>query len=244
MSARDCLPITLFIARRKLLSAKVNFPLLAGFLILLAFFWIKGGFLLSFRLFLFFFPYVFLFLAQDMVKDEADSGALENILFLEGGFKTYLLLKSVVAAAAALTLGLPLLALYSFYGLVTHRFCLFLLLQFGGGILAGVYYLALAGLLSFYLKAGTNVLLVILGQSLLFLGLLTSAAQRPEWLERMGPPPSAGLASPLEFLAMTVVLPNVVIFRAPWFSVLGLGVLTGFCFALQVAKARSLELRK
>jgi hypothetical protein len=244
MSARDCLPVALFITRRKLASAKASAVLLAGFLFLLALFWVKGDFILSFRLFLFLFPYFFLFLARDMIKDEVDSGALENLLFLDGRFRGYLLWKNAVIAAAALALGLSLLSVYSFYGLATHRFFVLSFLQFGTGIIAGLYYLALAGFLSFFLKAGTNVLLVILGQFLAFFGLLVSAAQRPEWVERLTSSSSPGLAAQLEFLALAVVIPNIIIVRGFWLSVLGLGALTGFLFGLQLTKTGSLELRK
>ena len=244
MASRDSLPVALSITRRKLVSAKANLFVFAGFLLLLAFFWLKGDFVLSFRLFLFLFPHLFLFLAQDMIRDEVDSGALENLLFLDGGFKSYLRLKNAVIAAAALGAGLVLLAAFSLYGLVTHQFAGVFLLQFGIGILAGLYYLALAGFLSFFLKAGTNVLLVILGQAFFFFGLLISAAQRPEWIERLASSSFPGLAAKLEFLAFAAVMPNIIIARGFWFSILGLGVLAGLLFGLQLSKIGSLELRK
>jgi len=244
MSARDGLPVALLITRRKLLSARGSLFIFAGFLILLAFIWIKGAFVFSFRLFLFLFPHLFLFLAQDMIKDEVDSGALENILFLEGGFRSHLRLKNAVIAAAALGAGLILFAGFSAYGLATRQFAALFFLQFGTGILAGLYYLALAGFLSFFLRAGTNVIIVILGQFVILFGLLLSAAQKPEWIERLNSSSLSGLAAKLEFLALAVVIPNVIVAARSWLSILGVGVLAGLFFGLQLLKVRSLELRK
>jgi hypothetical protein len=243
MSARDCFPVVFFITWRKLVSARANSFFLAGFLFLLVLFWVKGDFILSFRLFLFLFPYVFLLQARNMIRDEVDSGALENVLFLDGGFKSYLLLKNAVIIAAALAVGLPLLAVYSFYGLATHRFFVLSFVQFGTGILAGLYYLALAGFLSFFVRAGTNVLLVVLGQFLIFFGLLISAAQRPEWVGKLASS-SPDLAARLEFLGLAVVFPNIIIVRGSWSGALGLGALTGLLFGIQLSKTGSLELRK
>ncbi len=244
MSAQDDFPLTAFITRRKLASAKANLLVLAGFMLLLALFWIKGAFLFSFRLFLFLFPHLFLFLAQDMFRDEVDSGGLENILFLSGGYRSYLRRKNAVVAAAALGAGSVLFAAFTLYGLAAHQFAARFFLQFGTGVLAGFYYLALAGSLSFFFRAGTNVLLVILGQVLALFGLLLSAAQRPEWIERLTSSSFPGLAAKLEFLALALVVPNVVVVRGFWFAILGLGVMSGLLFGLQMLKIRSLELRK
>jgi hypothetical protein len=244
MSARDGFPVALLVTRRKLLSARGSLFVFAGFLVLLAFIWIKGAFVFSFRLFLFLFPHLFLFLAQDMIKDEVDSGVLENILFLEGGFRGYLRLKNAVIAAAAVGVGLIIFAGFSVYGLATHQFAAQSFLQLGTGILAGLYYLAIAGFLSFFLRAGTNVLIVILGQAVVLFGLLLSAAQKPEWIERLTSSSLSGFAAKLEFLALAVVIPNVITASRSWLSILGLGALAGLFFGLQLLKVRVLELRK
>ncbi|MFZ2054021.1 MAG: hypothetical protein WAU81_07465 [Candidatus Aminicenantales bacterium] len=244
MASRDSLPVALFVTRKKLVSAKANLFILTGFLILPAFIWIKGAFVFSVRLFLFIFPHLFLFLARDMIKDEVDSGALENLLFLDGGYRSYLRWKNAVVGAAALGAGLILFAAFALYGLATRQFAALFLLQFGTGIVAGLYYLALAGFLSFFLRAGTNALLVILGQALGFFGLLLAATQRPEWIERVTPSSLPGLAAQLEFLALAVVFPNVLVAARSWMTILGVGVLAGLFFGLQLLKVRSLELRK
>ncbi|MGB7294779.1 MAG: hypothetical protein WBC70_04250 [Candidatus Aminicenantales bacterium] len=244
MSSRDGLPVALYVTRRKLVSSKVNLFIFSGFLILLAFVWIKGAFIFSVRLFLFIFPHLFLFLARDMIKDEVDSGALENLLFLDGEYRSYLRWKNAVVGAAALGAGFILFAAFSLYGLATRQFAALFLLQFGSGVVAGLYYLALAGFLSFFLRAGTNALLVILGQALGFFGLLFAATQRPEWIARLTPSSLPGLRAQLECLALAIVFPNILITAGSWVSVLGVSILAGLFFGLQFFKIRSLELRK
>jgi hypothetical protein len=244
MSLRDGLPIARFITLRKLLWARSNLFVFGGFLILLSFIWIKGAFIFSFRLFLFLFPHLFLFLAQDMIKDEIDSGALENILFLEGRFRSYLCWKNGIIGAAASGAGLIIFAGFSVYGLATRQFDALSFLQMGIGIMAGLYYLTLAGFLSYFLKAGTNVLIIVLGQGLGFFVLLLSASRRPEWIESLASSSFSGVAAKLEFLVLAVIVPNVIVVARSWLSILGLGALAGLFFGLQLLKVRSLELRK
>lgn len=244
MSARDCLPVAVYFTRKKIISGKANLFIFAGFVVLLAFIWLKGAFIFSYRLFLFLFPHLFLFLAQDMIKDEVDSGALENLLFIDGKFKAYLGWKNAVIAASALGAGGILFLGFSFYGLATHQFAIAFLLQFVAGVLAGLYYLALAGFLSSFLKAGTNVLLIILGQVLLLFGLLIWASQSPEWVERLAPSSFSIFTAKLEFLALAAVFPNLVTARRSWPLILELSLLAGLFFGLQLLKIWSLELRK
>jgi hypothetical protein len=244
MSSRDSLALALSITGRKIVSARANSIVLAGFLVFLIVIWIKGAFVFSFRLFLFIFPHLFLFSAQDLIKDEVDSGALENVLFLNGGYRSYLRWKSAVAGAAALGAGSILFAVFSLYALATHRFAALFLLQFGSGIVAGFYYLALAGFLSFFLRAGTNSLVVILGQAIGFFGLLVAATQKPEWIARLTPSSLPGSAPTFELLVAAAVVPNLIVVERSWLLILGAGVLAGIFFGLQFLKIRSLELRK
>ncbi len=244
MSARDCFPVAAYFTRKKLISGKVNVFLFAGFLALLAFIWFKGTFIFSCRLFLFLFPHLFLFLAQDMIKDEVDSGALENLLFIDGKFRAYLGWKNAIIAAAAFGAGVIVFLSFSFYGLATHQFTIAFLLQFATGILAGLYYLALAGFLSTFLKAGTNVLLVILGQVLLLFGVLIAASQSPGWIERFTSSSFSLFTAKLEFLALAAVFPNLIAARRSWPLILELSLLAGLFFGLQLLRIRSLELRK
>ena len=244
MSGGNCLPVGLFITWRKLLSARVNGLVLSGFLLLLGYLWVEDSFWLSFRAFLYLCPFLSLFFAQDMMNDEISSGVLENVFFVGGRFRCYLLSKNAFVAASGLGITLALFSGFALYGLAGGQFEALILGQFAAGILVGLYYVALAGFLSFFFRAGSNVLIIFLGQVLLFVALLFTASQRTGLAERLTASSFPGLGSKLEFLAVSGVLPNIVIAQRSWWSVLGLGVMTAFFFSLQVWKIKSLELRK
>ena len=244
MPARDRLPLALLISWQKLLSAKVNVLVISGFVLLLAFLWVEDSYSLSFKTFLFLCPFLFLFFSQDMLNDEVSSGALENVLFAGGRFRSYLLSKNGLVAACALGVTLVLFSAFALYGLATHQWEAHIPGQFGSGLLAGAYYVALAGFLSFFFRAGSNVLLVLLGQVALFVSLLFTASQRTGLAERLTASSFPGISARLEFLAVSFVLPNIVIARRSWLNLLGLGAMTALFFALQIWKTKTLELRK
>jgi hypothetical protein len=244
MSGRDRLPVAFSINRRKLLSAKVNGLVLSGLLLLLAYLWIADSFSLSLRAFLYLCPFLSLFFSQDMMNDEIHSGFLENVLFIGGRFRCYLISKNALVAAFALGIALVLFSGFAFYGLATRQFEARVLGQFVAGVLVGLYYVAAAGFLSFFFRAGSNVLIILLGQVLLFVGLLFTASQRMGLLNRLTDSSFPGIGAKLEFLAVSFVLPNIVIARRSWLNVLGLGAMTALFFGLQIWKIKSLELRK
>ena len=244
MSCGNCFPIGLFITRRKLLSAKVNGLVLSGFLVLLAYLWIEDSFSLSLRAFLYLCPFLSLFFSQDMMNDEISSGVLENVFFVGGRFRGYLMIKNAFVAASGLGITLVLFSGLALYGLATRQFEPLILGQFAAGVLVGLYYVALAGYLSFFFRAGSNVLIILLGQVLLFVALLFTASQRTGLAERLTASSFPGIGARLEFLAVSGVFPNIVIARRSWWSILGLGVMTVFFFSLQVWKIKSLELRR
>lgn len=244
MPARDDLAVALFITGKKLFSARANLIFLAGFLVLLAIIGIKGTFDFAFRLFLFLYPHFFLFLTQDMAKDEVDSGALENLLFMDGGYKSYLRWKIGIIDAAAVGTGLILFAAFAMRGFIVHQFASSSMLQFSAGILAGFYYQSLAGFLSFFLKSAMNVLVVILGQILALFLLLLSITQMPDWLERLATSSISGWTAGLEVLALVIIVPNTIVVTKFWWSSLAVGLLGGLLFSLQLLKIRALELRK
>ncbi len=244
MSHRARLPIALFITRRKLLSAKVNGFVLAGFLLLLAYLWVEDSFSLCLRAFLYLCPFLSLFFSQDMLNDEIHSGSLENVFFIGGRFRDYLLVKNALVAASALGINLILFSGLGIYGLATHQFEARDIGQFATGVLVGVYYVAAAGFLSFFFQAGSNVLIILLGQVLLFVGFLFTAAQRMGLVDRLTASSFPGIGAKLEFLAVSFVLPNIVIARRTWLAVLGLGAITALFFGLQIWRVKSLELRK
>ena len=51
------------------------------------------------------------------------------------------------------------------------------------------------------------------------------------------------MGAKLEFLAVSSVLPNIIIARRAWFSILGLGAMTAVFLGLQAWKVRTLELK-
>ena len=63
-------------------------------------------------------------------------------------------------------------------GLVTHRSGWGDLTGLAAALLAGIYYVLLGGLLSYYLKGGSNVLALIVVQAAAFMGILFSAGHR------------------------------------------------------------------
>jgi hypothetical protein len=179
-----------------------------------------------------------------MMNDEIHSGVLENAVFAGGRFRDYLLIKNALVAALALGVTLVLFSALIFYGLVSYQFEAAFLGQFATGVLVGVYYVAAAGILSFFFKAGSNVLIIFVGQVLLLVGLLFTASQRMGLAERLTASSFPGIGAKLEFLAVSLVFPNIIIARRNGLFVAGLGAITALLFSLQVWKIKSLEMRK
>jgi ABC-type transport system involved in multi-copper enzyme maturation permease subunit len=229
---------------KKLISARVNFFVLSGFILLLTYLCVEDSYSLSFRAFLYLCPFLFLFFSQDMVNDEIRSGYLENVLFAGGRFRSYLLSKNVLISAGVLGLALVGFSGFALYGLTTRQWEAHFLGQFASSLLAGVYYVALAGFLSFFFRAGSNVLVILLGQGALFVGLLFTATQRMGLLERLTESSFPGAGAKLEFLAVSFVVPNIVIARRSWLNLLGLGMMTALFFSLQIWQIKSLEFQR
>jgi hypothetical protein len=243
MSFGNRLKVDWPIAARKLLSARVNGFVLGGFLLLLGYLWVVDSFRTSFGAFLSLFPFLFLFLSQDMIYDEVHSGCLENLLFVGGRFRSYLLFKNAITAATGLGVSLLLFSGFAVYGLITSQFEARDCGKFAAGILAGLYYVAASGFLSFFFKAGSNVLVILLGQAALFVVFLLTAAQRMGLAERLTAASFPGIRAKIEFLAVASFLPNVIVARRTWFFILGLGAMTALFLGLQAWKIRALELR-
>jgi hypothetical protein len=230
-------------AARKLLSARVNGFVLGGLLLLLGYLWVVDSFRTSFGAYLSLFPFLFLFLSQDMIYDEVHSGCLENLLFIGGRFRNYLLLKNAMTAAAGFGVSLVLFSVFAVYGLVTGRFEISACGRFAAGILAGLYYVAAAGFLSFFFKAGSNVLIILLGQAAIFVVFLLTASQRMGLAGRLTAASFPGWGPKLEFLALSSVLPNIIVGRQTWFFLLGLGAMTLLFLGLEAWRIKVLELR-
>jgi len=244
MPSRDSLKVDFFIAWKKVLSAKINYFLLWGFIALIGYIWQKDSFSVSLKAYLHLFPYLFLFISQDMVKDEIDSGSLENVLFLKGDFRRYLWGKNFLLAAVAFLCSLAIFLVLAACGLITKQFSSLYLLQFIAGVIAGIYYLSLAGLLSFFFKGGSNVLIVILGQVFLLIGLFLSVSQRPGFIDYLDQAPFPDLFSRVKFFALAAVFPNAVVAKRFIGYALGIAVLSLLFLSLQRAKIQKLELQR
>lgn len=244
MPSRVEVKVAFFITTRKILAEKALYFTLSGFSLLIVFIWAKDSFDVALKFFLYLFPYIFLFFSQDMARGEIDSGCLENVIFLRLGYKKYLLGKNILVAGMAFLAVLALFVGPASYGLFTGQLTSLHLLQFGTGLIAGVYYVFLAGLLSHYLKGGSNVLLVIVGQALLIISLLLSAGQSQGFIHHLSEGVFPDFWSKMKFFGLVSVFPNIVISRKffPWAAeILGLILLLGI---LQRVKVRRLELRK
>jgi hypothetical protein len=232
-----------FIIGRKLVSSRANGLVLVGFMALLGCLWVAGSHRVSFSAFLHLAPYLYLFFSQDMIYDEVRSGCLENVIFMGGRLPGYLLLKPAAAFAAGLSISLVLFLGFTVHGFATGQLETQALGKFAAGLLVGAYYASAAGFLSFFFRAGSNVLIILLGQVTLFAGFLFTASQRMGLIERLTAPSLMGMQAKLEFLAVSAFLPNVVIARRTWFSILGLGGMAALFLGLLVRKVKALELR-
>jgi hypothetical protein len=244
MPAQAVFPLTLRLTARKLRSSGFTVAVSALLPILLAFLGVRASFGTAMKLFLFFCPYVFLLAAQDMVGTELAGGALENVLFLGGAFRTYLWQKNFALAALAGAYASALFALLGAWGLAIGRFDPVFLLQFALALLGGFYYIGLAGALSHFLKAGSNVVMILLAQFGAFISLLYSATSRTGFIDCLETGRFPGLGPRLEFFGFVAVFPNLAV--SPRLAAGGFLIAAGLALALlfQRVRLRRLELRK
>ena len=242
MPAKNVFPLTVRLAGSKLRSSRFTAAVLAALPVFLVFLGVRDSQETAMKFFLFFFPYVFLLFAQDMVASELAGGGLENVLFLGGRFRSYLWQKNLALAAAAGTYAAGLFLLLSAWGIARGTPGPFPAGQFGMGLLAGLYYIGLAGLLSWFLKAGSNVVVVLLAQAAWLIGLLFSATSRTGFIDHLGAGTFPDLKSRLLFMGFTSVFPNLVVSRRLFRG--GLVVVAGLALVLLLQRAlvRRLEL--
>ncbi|MBE0461355.1 MAG: hypothetical protein IBX60_06960 [Candidatus Aminicenantes bacterium] len=242
MASGNELNVSFLITWKKVLSSKINFFFFFGFLLLLGYIWQKDSFASSFKFFLLLFPYLFLLLSQDMIKDELESGCLENVLFLEGKFKSYLLRKNLFLSFIACLCVFTIFCVFSICGIISGEFSSLYIYQFSIGILVGLYYISLGGLLSFYFKGGSNVLIVILGQLLMFIGMLFYAAQNSRFVEYLDRGVFPDALSQLKLMAFIIVFPNIVISKKFFVYSVEIALLGVLAIGLQKIKTKRLEL--
>jgi hypothetical protein len=118
------------------------------------------------------------------------------------------------------------------------------MLQFGLALLGGLYYIGLAGAVSHFLKAGSNVVLILLIQFGAFLGLLFSVTSRTGFIDYLETGRFPGLGSRLAFFGFVSVFPNLAV--SPRLTTGGLVIAAGLALALlfQRGRLRRLELRR
>lgn len=195
------------------------------------------------KLFYFLLPHVFLVAAQDGVRTDLESGALENTLFAAGRFRGFLRAKGLVTAAAAGGYALLLFGLFAAWGLALGAFRPDDLVKFALALLAGLYYAALAGALGHFLRGGSNVLSLLLAQAAAVMALVFTAGSRTGLLDYIAAGTFPSLGPKLAFGGLVALLPNVIVAGRP--SVFAVEVLAGLGLAwiAQERLVRRLELR-
>ncbi len=244
MSDAALFPLTWRIVRKRLVGAPPAVAAGLAFPAVIAAVGVADSYATAGKLFFFLLPHIFLVSAQDVLRTDIDSGVLENALFAGGRFRDYLRAKVAVVAGAAAVYAAVLFGLFSAWGLLSGRFEARSASRFGLALLAGLYYVALAGVLSRYMRAGSNVLAVLLAQTALLIGLIASASPRAGLLDYAATGRFPGPGPALVFAGLTAVLPNVVVYVGqPLFAVeVAAGLLAG-CAVLDRVVGR-LELRR
>jgi hypothetical protein len=238
------LPLTWRVTRRRLVASPLTLAAGLAFPAVVVWIGLSDSYETAAKFFFFLFPHVFLIAAQDMVRTDIDSGALENILFLGGRFRRFLWAKNFVLAGVGGAYVLLLFALFASWGLALGEFRPVYAAQFVMGLLAGFYYLALAGTLSYFLRAGSNTLVLLLAQSAALVGLLFSATSRTGFLDYAASGRFPGIGSKLLFGGLVAILPNLVV--SSRLVAFGAVVLAGLALSLFVQHrlVRALELGK
>ncbi|HEK85840.1 MAG: hypothetical protein ACPLZD_10505 [Candidatus Saccharicenans sp.] len=213
MSDQNRHKVNFYLIWKKFSASKVNLFVFLGFVVFLGIIWKIESYLVSFHLYLFLFPYLFLFFSQDMMRGEIESGCLENVIFINKSFKNYLWDKNYFLAFIAISVSLLFFLIYYGYGIIMHsvepshldRLCL--------GLLVGLYYLALSGFLSFYLRGGSNVAAILGFQFMFFIWFLFSAKYYEELIENVEKGVILGFAAKMKIAAVIVVFPNLIILK-------------------------------
>jgi hypothetical protein len=244
MFETDLLPLTWRVTRKRLVASPLALVAALAFPALVVWIGLNDSYGTAAKFFFFLLPHVFLVAAEDTVRTDLESGALENVLFLGGRFRGYLRAKSYVLAAAVGAYACFLFALFAAWGFAVGSFEPVFAVRFALALVAGLYYLALAGALSYFLRAGSNVLALLLAQAALLVGLLFTATSRTGILDYAASGKFPGLGPKILFGGLVALLPNVIV--SGRLVVFAAEVLAGLGLALvaQSRLARSAELEK
>lgn len=244
MSFSAIFSLTLVLAWRKLLASKFTLLLALAFPILL--FWLgrTESSSLAMSAFLFVWPHFSLVLAQDMVRSEVDSGALENLLFVNGDFRNYLWLKNFVLTSFSFIYSITLFILLVAWEMLDGSVDRTVIMRFLISLVVGLYYIAVAGLVSYYLKSGSNALAFILVQVFVLIASIASVTSRPEFIDYIEKGTFPTLKAKLMFHSLVFVFPNIIVIEK--FNKYIWQAAAGFLLALACQRllARRLELKK
>ena len=202
--------LTLLKLRRSptMLAVSLALPALAAFA------WAAGSYASGLRTFLFLLPHGFLFATQNMFRGEAAGGTLENVLFVDGGFRGYFLRKNVVLAACGCGYGILVYILFAAVSPGGSGPALDSMPGLAASLAAGIYYVAFGGLLGQFLEGGANVLAVILLQAAAFVGLIQDAAGGNRFLESLASGAFSTSPDRLKFAAIAAAVPNILVSRS------------------------------
>ncbi|HEK84859.1 MAG: hypothetical protein ACPLZD_05285 [Candidatus Saccharicenans sp.] len=233
-----------FLVKKKLLRSKnalfiSALPLVAVLYVLLA-----DSLNTALKFFLFLFPYLFLFFSGDMMKDEIDSGILENVIFLEDRYRHYLFQKNFILFVLAFLFSASIFFSLTIASLLPGTFKWFYLFQFLAGTIIGAYYIALSGWLSFYFRGGANIIIVIVGQITAIVSLFFSMQERTGFLYYLEKGEFPNLIAKIKLSLLVLIIPNFLITKNLssylFLAILGAGL---FLF-LQWHTIKNLELKK
>lgn len=177
-----------------------------------------------------------------MVKEEIDKGFLENVLFIRSDFKDYLLKKNFFLILVAGLYSLTIFGLFVLSELIAHEFSLVYFYQFLVGIIVGTYYIFLGIFFSFFLKGGSNVLVLIIAQLFVLVGGLLGTAKNSIFLDYLDKGAFPDVISRIKFMALIVLFPNLTVSKKFLIYSLEIIALCFILYLLQKIKAQKLEL--
>lgn len=230
---------------RKIRSSKATWAAFAILAAITAVFWARESLGSAVRTALILGPYFYLFLTQDMMRSEIDGGALENVLFCDGGFRAYLKLKNAVTAAAAAALVLGLIAATAVPAALTGAVPLRTIVPLLAlSLSVGVYYALLGNTLSLFLKGGSNVMIVLVVQAALFVALILTVKAEGGVLSYLETGTFPGWGERLKFMAFAAVCPSFLISERFLPYALEFLSLAALLWVIQSRKIRGLELER
>lgn len=202
--------IAFLLSQKRLLSG-LNAIIVVVYIFLLVFVYLKDSFLSSLQIFLNLFPYLFLIMSRDLLHDDIQSGALENILFIDRKYKPFIIWKVGSTMFLVFILATSIFILYIFQSCLNATFSVDLLYAYCSGLIVGIYLALWGSFLSFYIKGSANVLLILFVQmSCAFLPIIFGADTFRGIFEMIENGVPAVFAKQVMFSAILILLPNLI----------------------------------